>query len=418
MRKWKGRFHAYGAEGDSEQREVVLGLVAEMSKTEARTKLRELIMDGGSLAAPVHHVLTFGEYWREHYKPLRRGGWSEPTEAGYDSYAKCFLLPTLEYVAVKDIDHSFLAALFNGLAGRCGLWTLKKVRMMLKSIFEEAVNDDLIRKNPMRRLPLPNCADPAKPVLSKGDAAIVLKKLAANDGEIGIRDYAMTRIGAFCAVRSAEVFGLCWESYLGSDLFIQNSAWAGKLFLRHTKKAKPRKVAVDTNTQAAIERWKKICKGTQPGALMFCAKAGIPFTSRNWLERNLHLIGKELGIKMPLTFQVLRRSFATHNQAQLKDVQAHLGHENPFSTANLYVVSIPEEVRRTQEKYAAEIDHWNKKAFPPVGGKRLGTVLDSKVDGNCWEVLMDQSLEPLILLVSAAGIEPATHALKGRCSTN
>jgi hypothetical protein len=53
---------------------------------------------------------------------------------------------------------------------------------------------------------------------------------------------------------------------------------------------------------------------------------------------------------------VPRRSFATHNQKQLKNVQAHLGHESTGATADLYVEEIPEEVRRTQERYAAEID--------------------------------------------------------------
>ena len=51
---------------------------------------------------------------------------------------------------------------------------MQKIRMLLKSIFEEAVNDDLISKNPMRRLPVPDTPDPDKPVLEKVDAAGVL----------------------------------------------------------------------------------------------------------------------------------------------------------------------------------------------------------------------------------------------------
>jgi len=67
---------------------------------------------------------------------------------------------------------------------------------------------------------------------------------------------------------------------------------------------------------------------------MFCSsQPGVPFTSRNWLERNLQRLAKELDIGVPLTFQVLRRSFATHNQKQLKDVQAHLSHERTSTTA-------------------------------------------------------------------------------------
>jgi len=94
-----------------------------------------------------------------------------------------------------------------------------------------------------------------------------------------------------------------------------------------------------THTRQALDRWKKICNDLRSEALMFPSeKAGVPFTSRNWLERNLQPVsisefgyrpvGKHFGIRTPLTFKVLRRSFATHNQKRLKSVQAHLGHES------------------------------------------------------------------------------------------
>ena len=357
LKKWKGRLRIYYQDGSVKRSEVVLGLCSKMSKSQARTKLREMILQHGSRPSPVLHEITFGEYWRDHYIPLRRSGWSEPTEAGYKSYMKFLILPTLEHLALKDIDHILLANYFAGLKGRCGFWSMQKIRMLLKSIFEEAVNDDLISKNPMRRLPMPNTADPDKPVLEKGDAARVLKAMANNKSKTGIRDYAITRIGTFCAVRSAEVFGLLWECDLGKDLFIKHSAWEGKLYERHTKKAKPRKVAVDKRTRQALDKWRKLCDNTRPEALMFPSeKSHVPFTGRNWLERNLQPVGKALGIRTPLTFQVLRRSFATHNQKQLKNVQAHLGHESTGTTADLYVVEVPKEVRRTQERYAAEIE--------------------------------------------------------------
>jgi integrase len=120
--------------------------------------------------------------------------------------------------------------------------------------------------------------------------------------------------------------------------------------------------AIDRETRKALNRWKKICGDTRCGALMFSSsQPGVPFTNRNWLERNLQPVAMDLGIPVPVTFQVLRRSFATHNQKQLKDVQAHLGHERTSTTADLYVVEIPAEVRKTQQRFAQEIDRLAKK---------------------------------------------------------
>jgi integrase len=81
---------------------------------------------------------------------------------------------------------------------------------------------------------------------------------------------------------------------------------------------------------------------------------------------------------------VLRRSFATHNQKQLKNVQAHLGHQSTGTTADLYVVEIPEEVRRTQERYAAEIEALGKrKEIRPKQRKNPGSsILAEKLDAT------------------------------------
>jgi integrase len=46
------------------------------------------------------------------------------------------------------------------------------------------------------------------------------------------------------------------------------------------------------------------------------------------------------------TFQVLRRSHATRNQATPKDAQSHLGHKSIVTTMDVYSVEIPESVRR------------------------------------------------------------------------
>jgi integrase len=54
---------------------------------------------------------------------------------------------------------------------------------------------------------------------------------------------------------------------------------------------------------------------------------------------------ERLGLSVPLTFQVLRRSHATRNQQRLKDVQSHLGHKSIKTTGDIYVQEIPASVR-------------------------------------------------------------------------
>lgn len=354
LKKWAGRIRVYG-DGKAKRPNIILGLKSEMTRRQAGTKLRAMIKESGGTPAPVLRPLTFGAYWKEHYIPLRSIRWSQPTRAGYDGYMQSLILPIFEHVFLKDIDHLRLANFFAQLRSRCGYWAMQRIRVLMKAILEEAVQDDLIGKNPMRRLKMPKTEEPDQPYLAKAEIASLLKHMAGNPTRYGIRDYAIARIGTFCAVRSAEVFGLRWDSYLGDRFLIQDSAWEGKLFENTTKKGR-RHVGIDAMTKQVIERWKAVCPDAGPEALVFPSEAGTPFASRNWLQRNLQPIGVRLGIKTPLTFQVMRRTFGTHNQKQLTHASHHLGHRSTTTTSRFYVEEVAEEVREMQEGYAGEID--------------------------------------------------------------
>jgi integrase len=61
--------------------------------------------------------------------------------------------------------------------------------------------------------------------------------------------------------------------------------------------------------------------------------------------RNRVLVPLSEKLELPtVTFQVLRRSHATRNQAKSKDVQAHLGHKSIVTTLGIYTQEIPASV--------------------------------------------------------------------------
>ena len=64
------------------------------------------------------------------------------------------------------------------------------------------------------------------------------------------------------------------------------------------------------------------------------------------LQKRIQPIAKALGITVPVTFQVLRRSCTTRNQknGSLKDVQVHMGHGSIETTGNVYMMEIPDSV--------------------------------------------------------------------------
>jgi len=64
------------------------------------------------------------------------------------------------------------------------------------------------------------------------------------------------------------------------------------------------------------------------------------------MQKHLQNLAKQIGINTTVTFQVLRRSFATRHRNDLKDAGAVLGHTHyATTTANVYAQSVADEVR-------------------------------------------------------------------------
>ena len=67
----------------------------------------------------------------------------------------------------------------------------------------------------------------------------------------------------------------------------------------------------------------------------------------NYLYRVLKPLAEGLGLEK-LNFQILRRTMATQAQkmGSVKDIQAHLRHSRPDTTAHVYMQELPESVQQ------------------------------------------------------------------------
>ena len=151
-------------------------------------------------------------------------------------------------------------------------------------------------------------------------------------------------VGAFCAIRTAELFGVRWQSWKGDSFLITDSAWRGRLLSDETKTG-ARRVCIPPPTRRALRDWRKHATFITPSDILFATKAGTPMSAHNFHNRVLRPLRKRLNLLVPLTFQVLRRSHATRNQGTPKAAQAHLGHRNITTTLNIYAQEVPASVK-------------------------------------------------------------------------
>jgi len=99
--------------------------------------------------------------------------------------------------------------------------------------------------------------------------------------------------------------------------------------------------------------------------MLFSSAVGGPMDSHNFNNRVMAPLRDKLKLSV-LTFQVLRRSHATRNQATPTDSQAHLGHKQITTTLGIYAQEVPATVKAMVAADEAAILS-AKRSWPQVG---------------------------------------------------
>jgi len=343
-------------------RSRVVGYRPKMHRADAEKILAAELaaINGGPVSRVADATITFGNWMRHFYVPMRGANWRDATRRTNLDYLSSHVYPTLEHVALKDITKFQVQMLLNRLAAEEYSYTVVyHVRDLIKAGLAEAVDQEVLERNVARKTVIPEIEESDKWVLP---VDMYSKLLAGLDG---IRDRAIFLIACFCALRPSELFGLTWGCYNGNVLTIVHSAWRGRLQRKKIKRKNRygrtnyRLVAIPQAVRHAIESWRAKCPNPDANALMFPgmqARArktlATPMHPDNWLRLRLYPVAKKLAIAFHPTFQVLRRSFSTHGkkEAHPTEMQAQLGHSDIRTTLDIYTqISDPEVARMVNQ---------------------------------------------------------------------
>jgi integrase len=337
-------------------RSRVVGYAPKMRKPEAEGILvAELAaVNGGPVTRWADNSISFGDWLRNFYIPMRGANWRPATRRSNECYLKMQIYPRLEHVSLRDITKFQVQMLLNQLAADGYSYNVVyHVRDIVKAALAEAVDQEVLERNVARKTVIPEIEERDKPVLP----AECYPKLLA--GLVAARDRAIFLIASCCAMRPSEIFGLTWGSYQDSMFKVMNTAFRGQIQRKKIKRknrfgrSNYRLVAIPEAVRCAIEEWRRECGNHHEDELMFPAVAARgrkpldrPMLPDNWLRLRLYPIAKKLGVPVRPSFQVLRRSFSTHGkqEAHPTEMQAQLGHSDVRTTLNIYTQMLAPEV--------------------------------------------------------------------------
>jgi integrase len=247
--------------------------------------------------------------------------------------------------------------------------TVGKAHRLLKQAMKDAVNLDIIPKNPVDPVKPPKRKRPHPNALDLDGRTRLLTVLDA------MQDTPVTmaaRIALYTGMREGEVCGLRWADVdletdgsgrpTGGTISVCRSIGDGEkgTYLKQPKTGHTRDVPIPAYLADALGRWRSVVRAeamaggaTFPGEIYVIGDVDGNWYLPHTLGVMWHDLVRPLGIKgtegrFP-TFHDLRHTFATQAIAagvDVKTVSSILGHANAAMTLNVYASADPDAKRR------------------------------------------------------------------------
>ena len=349
---WLGHYYTWDAENKRHHKRAYLGKRAGKPKFKAEEELRAIIEKETRDVAPAAVDDSFEWFWTHRFVPMQT--WEPRTAGSLASVFKHHVFPAIGRTPISKLDRYKIQMVIQDAARTSSKSVVHKVRCYLNACLEEAVEQELLGKNPMRKLPQPDVRPECRRFLSIAEIGALLDSMNA-------RDRLICRIQLVCGLRPGELFGAKWDDFdAGAGrLRIDEAAVDG--MMKATKTAGSRAfVWMPLDVVASLKAW----RATQSGAFIFPSNTGGPILTQNFLRRHIYPAAILAGIMQPrpkelpkgtrwvdrstsVNFQAFRRTCATWFQKHgtTKDIQSHLRHASPSTTMGVYVQEIPESVR-------------------------------------------------------------------------
>jgi integrase len=188
-------------------RETILGLVSEMTKSDAEEALRKIIRE--KTHAPNTREMTFGEFLNKTetgYVASRKQSWRPHWANVLDSLYRNHFEKTIGQKKQSAITRADFQAWLNGKS-HLSKSTIHKCRTQLGAILQEAFAQDLVEKNRAKDLTMPasKVAFVETGFITKQQVALGLKITGTYKSK---RDYLVLRLAATRGLRPCEIFAL------------------------------------------------------------------------------------------------------------------------------------------------------------------------------------------------------------------
>lgn len=327
-RKRNGKNYWYAQwREDGNPRSKELGLCNKVSRPEAEAKLAEILHSQNLLAGQmVTPIYTFGQFIEVTYLPVYRRKWKPSTAATEENRLTANLVPDLGPILMTEITRGVLQKLLDTKATTHATSMVAHLRFRLRSIFELAMSEGVVDRNPATALYTPRQCQPSRPrrVLTSEEATQMI-------GALDLRERLIARLATWEGMRPSEILALQVGDVDGSSVWVRRRLYRGLIDTPKTKRSY-RQVALSQGTLTLLSAWLEALGTSDQEAWLFSTENSTPIWRNNvWLRSMLPKL-KPIGLHWA-TFQVMRRTFATLSKQA--GVDAHTRSAQMGNTVNV-----------------------------------------------------------------------------------
>ncbi len=263
--------------------------------------------------------------WHEKFLVSFRRNYRASTVMNYDGYIKKHVPKAWLNKPINEINQEDIFDLIDGTKEKLGLISQKNILKMLRRIFEAAVDEGVIPRNPTRGIKLKSVRT-IKKVLNTREVDILLENAKA----VNHRFYRVWAFAILTGMRSGEMFALKWKHVdFDTELISLSEQWTSKDGFHELKTANWRVVPISQSLRSLLMELKNSQSRTEDFVL-----PRLREWERGEQARVLRDFCKLVGITS-VKFHDLRATFITNMLSQgvaVAKVMAIVGHESMETT--------------------------------------------------------------------------------------
>jgi integrase len=257
--------------------------------------------------------------------PGRLPALARRSKEAYEAAFRCHIGPALGRQELQHVLKHGIEAMLGKMADEGkGEAILQRTRMLVHELFNEAVENNYVMKNPARLIVLPRCKR-----IQEIEPLTETQVRALFENTEG-RDRLMWRILLLTGVRIGELLALRKSDLSPIGLCIDESSDLGRPST--TKNRKTRYAPIPDSLRGELEDWNK----TVEGELIFPNARGTTYSRGSRVIRNFLRAGRQAAGAPHMTFRHCRTTFATLYEGDPRDRQAILGHHSEEFTRRVY----------------------------------------------------------------------------------